>query len=313
MRLDELRVGDNFTGFYLLRNIMMKTSKTGKPYMAASLADRTGSVDAKAWDYPGPISPADEGKVVKVQGVMQEFRGMPQITMEKVRLAQPEEYDSILDDLVPSAPINRDEAYARVEALVDSMADTDFQAVCRAFLSRHGAEFRRYPAAKTVHHGFVGGLLMHTVDMLVLADFLAGKYQGIVNRDLLLAGTLLHDMAKLKEFVVSQLGMVTEYSLPGQLLGHLVMGAEEVAEVCRTLAVPEEKSILLQHLLLSHHGQPEFGAAVVPQCAEAELLAAIDNIDSRMEIYRENLENTPEGQFSPRIFALERRIYHHTL
>ena len=313
MKLDELRVGDNFTGFYLLRNIMMKTSKTGKPYMAASLADRTGSVDAKAWDYPGPISPADEGKVVKVQGVMQEFRGMPQITMEKVRLAQPEEYDSILDDLVPSAPINRDEAYARVEALVDSMADTDFQAVCRAFLSRHGAEFRRYPAAKTVHHGFVGGLLMHTVDMLDLADFLAGKYRGVVNRDLLLAGTLLHDMAKLKEFVVSQLGVVTEYSLSGQLLGHLVMGAEEVAEVCRTLAVPEEKSILLQHLLLSHHGQPEFGAAVVPQCAEAELLAAIDNIDSRMEIYRENLENTPEGQFSPRIFALERRIYHHTL
>lgn len=313
MKLDELRVGDNFTGFYLLRNIMMKTSKTGKPYMAASLADRTGAIDAKAWDYPGPISPADEGKVVKVQGVMQEFRGMPQITMEKVRLAQPEEYDSILEDLVPSAPINRDEAYARVEALVDSMADTDFQAVCRAFLSRHGAEFRRYPAAKTVHHGFVGGLLMHTVDMLDLADFLAGKYQGIVNRDLLLAGTLLHDMAKLKEFVVSQLGVVTEYSLSGQLLGHLVMGAEEVAEVCRTLAVPEEKSILLQHLLLSHHGQPEFGAAVVPQCAEAELLAAIDNIDSRMEIYRENLENTPEGQFSPRIFALERRIYHHTL
>ena len=313
MKLDELRVGDNFTGFYLLRNIMMKTSKTGKPYMAASLADRTGSVDAKAWDYPGPISPADEGKVVKVQGVMQEFRGMPQITMEKVRLAQPEEYDSILEDLVPSAPINRDEAYARVEALVDSMADTDFQAVCRAFLSRHGAEFRRYPAAKTVHHGFVGGLLMHTVDMLDLADFLAGKYRGVVNRDLLLAGTLLHDMAKLKEFVVSQLGVVTEYSLSGQLLGHLVMGAEEVAEVCRTLAVPEEKSILLQHLLLSHHGQPEFGAAVVPQCAEAELLAAIDNIDSRMEIYRENLENTPEGQFSPRIFALERRIYHHTL
>lgn len=313
MKLDELRVGDNFTGFYLLRNIMMKTSKTGKPYMAASLADRTGSVDAKAWDYPGPISPADEGKVVKVQGVMQEFRGMPQITMEKVRLAQPEEYDSILDDLVPSAPINRDEAYARVEALVDSMADTDFQAVCREMLRRHGAEFRRYPAAKTVHHGFVGGLLMHTVDMLDLADFLAGKYQGVVNRDLLLAGTLLHDMAKLREFVVSQLGVVTEYSLPGQLLGHLVMGAEEVAEVCRTLAVPEEKSILLQHLLLSHHGQPEFGAAVVPQCAEAELLAAIDNIDSRMEIYRENLENTPEGQFSPRIFALERRIYHHTL
>ena len=116
-------MGDNFTGFYLLRNIMMRPPRPASPTWRPPWPTATGSVDAKAWDYPGPISPADEGKVVKVQGVMQEFRGMPQITMEKVRLAQPEEYDSILEDLVPSAPINRDEAFARVEALVDSMAD----------------------------------------------------------------------------------------------------------------------------------------------------------------------------------------------
>ena len=179
MKLDELRVGDNFTGFYLLRNIMMKTSKTGKPYMAASLADRTGSIDAKAWDYPGPISPADEGKVVKVQGVMQEFRGMPQITMEKVRLAQPEEYDSILEDLVPSAPINRDEGLCPGGGAGGFHGRHGFPGGCAGrFSAATGAEFRRYPAAKTVHHGFVGGLLMHTVDMLDLADFLGGEVPG---------------------------------------------------------------------------------------------------------------------------------------
>ena len=123
--------------------------------------------------------------------------------------------------------------------------------------------------------------------------------------------TLLHDFAKLEEFTVSQLGLVTGSSTKGQLLGHLVMGAQEVAEVARELGIDEEKSVLVQHMLLSHHGQPEFGAAVVPQCAEAELLSYIDNIDSRMEIYRENFEKLQPGEFSQRIFALEKRVYRH--
>jgi len=144
-----------------------------------------------------------------------------------------------------------------------------------------------------------------------LAQYLAGLYEKVIDRSLLLAGTLLHDIAKLQEFVVSALGVVTEYSVKGQLLGHLVMGAQEAAQIAKELQIPEEKSILLQHMLLSHHGQPEFGAAVVPMCAEAELLSYIDNIDAKMEIYRENLEKTQPGTFSNRIFALEKRIYNH--
>lgn len=313
MKLDELKFNDSFSGFYLMRNLIPKKTKTGKPYLSFSLTDVTASFEAMVWDYGGPIGPQDEGRVAWVQGVLKEYRGTPQVTVEVIRLAEPEEYFRNIDDLIPTAPVNRQETYARVEELVDSLEDQDYRRVCREFLRRHGEAFMRYPAAKTVHHGFVGGLLMHTADMLELADFLADLYSGVIYRDLLLAGALLHDMAKLREFVVSELGVVTEYSAPGQLLGHLVMGAQEVAEVCRELEVPEEKSMLLQHLLLSHHGQPEFGAAVVPQCAEAELLAAIDNIDSRMEIYRENLEKTQPGQFSQRIFALDRRIYRHTL
>ncbi len=310
MKLSEINFGDSFTGFYILKNIFNKVTNTGKPYLSALLTDASQSVECKVWDYPGPLGPADEGKVVKVQGVMQEFKGMPQIKVDRIRLAtEADGYD--LGDLVPVAPMDLPDAYAQMENLVDSMTDGDYQAVCRVFLQRHGQQFRKIPAAKSVHHGFVGGLLMHTVYMLKLADFLSGLYDQVLDRNLLLAGTLLHDVAKLREFITSELGMVTEYSVPGQLLGHLVMGAQEAAEVCRDLQVPEEKSILLQHMLLSHHGQPEFGAAVVPQCAEAELLCYIDNIDSRMEIYRENLEKTPVGTFSPRIFALEKRIYHH--
>ena len=133
----------------------------------------------------------------------------------------------------------------------------------------------------------------------------------MVDEDLLIAGTLLHDFAKCEEFVTSSLGLVTDYSVNGQLLGHLVMGARAAAEAARELGVPEEKSVLLQHLLLSHHGEPEFGAAVRPMCAEAEMLNLIDLMDSRMEIYREAFEEVEPGQFTKRIFALDKKVYRH--
>ena len=310
MRLSELHVGDSFTGFYILKNIRNLVTNSGKPYLSCSVADASIMIEAKVWDYAGPIGPAEEGKVAKIQGLMQEFKGAPQIKVERIRMATPQDqYD--ISELVPVAPMDRDAAYNRILSVIESMEDADYKTVCREFLRRHGDRFRDMPAAKSVHHGFVGGLLMHTSFMLESAEFFSRLYAPVIDRSLLLAGTLLHDIAKLEEFTVSELGMVTEYSVKGQLLGHLVMGAQEAAEICRLLDVPEQKSILLQHMLLSHHGQPEFGAAVVPMCAEAELLSYIDNIDARMEIYRENLEKIEPGTFSPRIFALEKRIYHH--
>lgn len=310
MKLSELHIGDRFQGFYLLRNIFVKTTTTGKPFLSAVLSDNSGSLELKVWDYTGPITSADEGKVVKCAGTVQEYKGAPQARGDAIRLATAE--DSVdATQLAPSAPMDLDRAYQRLLSLVDGMTDPDYQALCRRILQRHEEQFRRIPAAKSVHHSFVGGLLMHTAYMLEIADFLAGLYPAVICRDLLLTGTLLHDIAKLEEFTTSPMGLVTGYSTKGQLLGHLVMGAQEAAEVCRELSISEEKSVLVQHMLLSHHGQPEFGAAVVPQCAEAELLSCIDIIDSRMEIYRETLEKTPVGEFSQRLFALDKKIYHH--
>ena len=178
-------------------------------------------------------------------------------------------------------------------------------------LRRYGEYVRRIPAAKSVHHSFVGGLLMHTANMVKSACFYADLYPDTLDRSLLIAGTLLHDFCKCEEFVTSPLGLVTDYSVKGQLLGHLVMGAEAVDQIAGLLQIPEEKSVLLQHMILSHHGEPEFGAAVRPMCAESELLSYLDMIDSRMEIYAETMAQTPAGEFSGRVFALEKRIYHH--
>lgn len=304
--------GMDVEGFYILRAAALKTTNSGKPFLSGTICDRTGSVEVKVWDYSGPIGARadDAGRVVKIRGSVSEYRGALQVSVHRIRMAEAADtYDKSL--LVPTAPIDADAALADVQRLVASIADADYRSVAETMLARHLDAFRRIPAGKTVHHIFLSGLLMHTYNMLRAADFLAGLYPEVIDRSLLLTGTLLHDFAKEREFVFSDLGIVTEYSTAGQLLGHLVMGAQEVADVARELAIAEEKSLLLQHLLLSHHGEPDFGAAVRPMCAEAELLSYIDLIDSRMEIYAETLPGVPAGGFSQRIFALEKKIYHH--
>lgn len=303
--------GDKVEGFYLLKEAYQKVSSNGKPFLSAVIADKTGTIDVKVWDYSGPVGAQEDiGKVVKIRGDVSEFKGSPQLSLSNVRMALPED-NCDTSRLVAVAPIDRDETLEKVRALIASLEDSDYRQVAQRMLETHLEAFRSIPAAKSVHHSFLSGLLMHTANMLQLADFLAGLYPQVIDRSLLLTGTLLHDFAKEIEFQFSELGIVTDYSLKGQLLGHLVMGAQEVSNVCTELGTPEEKSLLLQHMILSHHGEPEFGAAVRPEFAEAELLSYIDLVDSRMEIYSETLPSVPAGNFSGRIFALDKRIYHH--
>ncbi len=303
--------GIDIEGFYLLKSAFPKVTVSGKPFLTAVLADESGTIEAKVWDYSGPIGERDAGKVIKVRGSVSDYRGALQVTVDKLRLAAEDDHVDV-SRLVRVAPIDRAGAYADIARLVSTLEDADYRAVCEEMLRRHEDAFRTIPAAKSVHHSFLSGLLMHTYNMLRLADFLAAQYADTVNRSLLLAGTLLHDFGKEREFTFSELGLVTDYSTKGQLLGHLVMGAQEIAALSAELDLSEEKAMLLEHLILSHHGEPEFGAAVLPQCAEAELLSLIDQIDSRMEIYREVLAPLKAGEFSQRVFALDnRRIYKH--
>ena len=303
--------GDKVEGFYIIKEAYQKISSNGKPFLSAVIADKTGTMDVKVWDYAGPVgTQEDVGKIIKIRGDVSEFKGNPQLSLSNIRMALPEDNCDTVR-LVAAAPIDKDETVRKVRALVDSMEDPDYRQVARTMLERHLETFASIPAAKSVHHSFLSGLLMHTANMMAMADFLSGQYASVIARSLLLTGTLLHDFAKEIEFRFSDLGIVTDYSVKGQLLGHLVMGAQEVAQVCAELGTPEEKSLLLQHMILSHHGEPEYGAAVKPMFAEAELLSYIDMVDSRMEIYAELLPSVAEGSFSSRVFALDKRIYHH--
>lgn len=306
--VSNLKPGDDIEGFYILKNAASKTSTSGKPFLSGSLSDKTGSIDLKIWDYPGPISSADEGSVVKIRGSVDSYKGTPQVVASKIRLAvEGDTYDE--SALVPVAPIDSDGAWMEFLAAVAAIPDKDYRDICRWMIEKYGEKFRVLPGGKSVHHSFLHGLLMHTLFMTRIARQMAELYKGVVEESLLVAGTILHDFAKCEEFNVSSLGLVTDYSVKGQLLGHLVMGAQAVAQAGRELGMPEEKSVLLQHMILSHHGEPEFGAAVRPACAESELLHIIDLMDSRMEIYREALGEMESGTFSQKIFALGKRVY----
>ena len=306
--LADVRPGDEIDGFYLLTDATVRTSSNGSRYLSATLCDRSGSLDLKMWDYGEDIGPEDNGAAVRVRGQVLDYRGTRQLNVRKLRLA--EASDGVnAETLMPAAPIDAEEAMRYVEGILASLQDADYRKLAETLFSRRKEQFKTVPAAKSIHHGFRNGLLMHTANMLQTAEFLSDLYAEVVNRDLLLTGTLLHDMAKIREFSFSPLGAVRDYSVEGRLLGHPFMGAQDVAEAAQELGVPQEKSVLLQHLLLSHHGEPEFGAAVLPMCAEAELLHLIDLIDSRMEIYAETLQDLPAGSFSDRIYALEKRIY----
>ena len=307
-----MQQGQQIEGYYVIDNIQIKTSVSGNTYVSAKVSDASGSVDAKLWNFNGGIAETDSGKVVKLRGEVTEFKGNPQFNIQRIRIAnEHDEYN--LKELVPSAPMHEESAVQEIKQLISTMQDDDYRGIAEEMLRRHMKEFRTIPAAKSVHHSFLNGLLMHTLNMLRTADFFAELYAEVIDRDLLLAGTLLHDFGKLREFTCSQLGLVTDYSVEGKLLGHLYMGAQEVAALASEREMPAEKSMLLQHLILSHHGQPEFGAVVPPQCAESELLSYIDMVDSRMEIYAETLSMTPEGRFSNKVFALDKAVFRHPM
>lgn len=306
----DLKSGDDVESYYILKDAAVRTSSSGKPYFAGNIADRTGQMDIKMWDYAGPLTASDSGKVVKLRGKVSEYQGSLQMIASQLSLTEEgDNYDR--SALTETAPIDIDASEEEIRALINSMNDIEYRSLAEFIFERQVSALRVIPAAKSVHHAFPGGLLMHTLNMLRIADFLAGLYSSFVDRDLLLCGTLLHDLAKQAEYSISDLGLVSEYTLEGHLIGHPVLGAEEIEKAAAELGVSAEKTILVKHMLLSHHGKLEFGAAVLPMTAEAELLSLIDLTDSRLEIYRTTLESIEPRTFSQRVFALDKKIYRH--
>lgn len=308
MKISEITEGAQFDGFYLFTAASVKTTTNGSPFLNCKLRDQSGEIDGKIWDYSGDIHTTCVGSIVKVRAKAQAYKDALQLIISNIRPVRVDDNVNLLE-IIPTAPIDPIGSELRLRELLSSI-DTEYQSICLKILERQMGFFN-IPAAKSIHHAFLHGLLMHVGSMMEVADKLASVYP-FVDRSLLLAGTFLHDIGKEREYLFSPVGLVTDYSRDGKLIGHPVMGAMQILETAKELGLSEEKTTLLVHMALSHHGEPEWGAAVRPMFVEAELLNYIDLIDAKAEIYRETLERMEPGTFSETVKGLGRQIYKKT-
>ena len=302
-----------YEGFALITKSEKKVTAKGKDYLDLTLSDKDGEISAKYWDYNESVQgqfPAET--LVKVRGTISQYNGADQFRVERIRKATDAD-DVNMADFVRSASYSGEYMYAQLSECVNGFADADFKKLVSYMLEQNKEKLLYWPAAFRLHHALRGGLLMHTLSIVRLCEGVCKVYP-FVNRDLLLSGAILHDIAKLSEFVVGDTGIASGYSVEGNLIGHLVMGARMVDEAAKALAIPAEKSMLLQHMVLSHHGEPDFGAAVRPLFLEAELLSELDLMDARVYQIHDATAPLQKGAFTNRMLALEdRKMYNHGL
>ena len=297
-----------FEGFLLVRSAEKRKDSKGSDYVDMNLTDRTGEINCKIWNWNPDAAAPEAGKPVKVRGTIQEFNGRLQLRVEKWRPVT--EADPVdMNALVPCAPRKPEEMTREIDEAIESFRNEDLKKLTRGMLDLAGGRLQWFPAAQRMHHAERSGLLHHTTDMLRLAKAMLEVYPWL-NRDLLLAGVIIHDLGKIEEMKSDESGNVTDYTRDGQLLGHLVRGITNLNRVAEETGVTGEAKVLLEHMLLSHHGESEYGSPKPPMFAEAEALHWIDIMDARMNTMKTVTDKTPPGAFSERIPSLERRVYH---
>ena len=304
----QLQKDMRFEGFLLIRSAEKRKDVKGNEYVDMNLTDRTGEINCKIWNWDPEAEVPETGSTVKVRGTVQEYNGRLQLRVEKWRAATPEDPVD-MSQLVPCAPRKPEEMMAEIRETVNSFQSEKIRKLTEAMLEHAGKDLNWFPAAQRMHHAERSGLLHHTTDMLKMARAMLEIYPWL-NRDLLLAGVIIHDLAKMDELKSDQAGNVTDYTRDGQLLGHLVRGITNLNRIADRLGIHGEAVALLEHMLLSHHGESEYGSPKAPMFPEAEALHWIDIMDARMNTMKGVEDKTPEGAFSEKIFSLERRIYH---
>ena len=312
-----LRKDMRFEGFLMVRTASTRVSNaTGKPYIDMTLADKTGEINCKVWDHvryndrkldENTVPPA-AGAVVKVRGLVQEYNGRLQLRVELMRDAAKEDPVE-MGLLVKCAPEKPGDMLAEIEGAIEEMTWEDLKVILKRMIARTGDKLMYYPAAQRLHHAEMGGLLHHTLSMLRVARAVAPMYP-FLNRDLLFAGVIAHDLGKVVEMQADETGSVGDYTAEGLLLGHLVDGVAVVRECAREAGVEGEAVLLLSHMIISHHGVPEFGSPKAPMFPEAEALHMIDDLDAKLNEMESVMERTPAGVFSEKIWSLDRRLYH---
>lgn len=307
----ELRPDEVSTAIFLVSAKEVRQKRTGEPYLSMVLSDRTGELDCKMWDNVGDIMETfDRDDFVKVKGLLQLYNNRPQFTVHKLRRVEDHEVD--FRDFFPASRQDTDAMWRELRDIVEAAANPHIRGLLSAFLDDPdiAARYQVAPAAKSIHHAFRGGLLEHVLSLIKLSRLVGAHYcaldPGAVDLDLLMAGIVLHDIGKIYELSYDR-GF--GYSSEGQLLGHIAIAIRMISDKLRQFPdFPAELRTLIEHMVLSHHGQLEFGSPKVPMFPEALLLHYLDDMDSKMEHMRALIERDPqaEGYFSAYSAALGR-------
>ena len=305
-KIIDFNEGEHISTNLLVTSLTKGTTNSGAPYLTLVLQDNTKTIDAKMWDVKPEIEKQLEvGKVFNFDFEVIKYRNVLQLKIIKVLPIIQAEIKK--EDFIFQAPLSKDELRNEVQNAINRIQNRTIAKIVVAVLNEYESEFYEYPAASKIHHSFMGGLATHVSGMLKLANSLADIYPS-VNRDYLTAGVILHDLGKIEELSSP---IVTEYTKAGRLLGHISILSAKLYEVGKNLKVEnDEEFLILRHMVLSHHGQLEFGSPVRPMTLEAELLFLIDNIDARINTIDKALETVNEGEFTAKLFALENRSFY---
>ena len=278
---------------FVVSTKQVKPKKSGEPYLALTLADRCGQIEAKMWDnVEDAIDAFEQDDFLKIKGLLNKYKNRFQLTIHKLRKLGESEVD--FADYLPKTTKNVDDLWHTLEEFVSSIQDPHLKTLVRSFMgdAEIAAAYRNAPAAKSLHHAYIGGLLDHVVSLFRSCDLLCRNYPQ-VNRDLLLTGAFLHDIGKIHELSYNR---SFSYTSRGQLLGHMIIELEMLqAKIPLIPDFPDRMKTLLEHLIISHHGEYEFGSPKLPMFPEALMLHYLDDLDSKMESMRAHFEREAEN------------------
>lgn len=306
--IQNLTIDETVHDTYMLQDISVLPTKNNKEYLSGNLVDKSGSIGFKLWNYDGFLLP-DAGHPVIVTGKVTRYQQSKYLSLNRIEPAPKSSYRHI-KELVPTAPVSIDEYKELLEQTIQEIHDVAYRCLIIKIQNDHFEDILSCPAGKSIHHDYLYGLLMHTVNMMRMASMACNVYPWL-DKDLLLTATFLHDIGKpIKEFKRASNGLVETYTRQGVLMGHLVSGAIYLHKICEELLMEPEKIDKLIHCMISHHGEPEYGAAIRPAIPEAEILAQLDQMDTHMELFRKQLDSMePESISEPMRYLDNRRLY----
>ena len=308
MKISQMKKDELFEGFYLIKSAEVRQTRAGKDYIAFTFQDDTGEIEGKLWDaQPYNVAEFTSGKVVHMQGRREVYNNTPQVNQLVLRLPKAGEPNDPAN-FKEKPPVDPKELRDYLAQMIFKIENPVWQRVVRALYSKYDKEFYSYPAAKTNHHAFESGLAFHTATMVRLADAIGDIYPQL-NKSLLFAGIMLHDLAKVIELSGPD---DTEYTVRGNLIGHIALIDEEITKILLELKIDDNKEdvVVLRHVILSHHGLLEYGSPVRPRIMEAEILHIIDNLDAEMMMMTAALAKVGAGEMTSRIFAMDNRSFY---